>query len=379
MKKFFKEMFSREPLNTGRQIEVDLAKALSIIWMIFIHAFEQLPNIEGSGGSGEYILMRVLNTIFAATIFMFCMGLGMGYTKKNDPNLIILRGLKIFIIGALLNFFRMCLSMIITNMVTPGTFSTEKILIELFQNDILFFAGLAMMLFGLLKKLRIPGWVVLIISVVMSILGTIFKGYDLHNVYGNTIVGWFIATDYPGTQFQTTSFFPLLNWFIFVAAGYCFAWVLKRVQKKGRFYIILGCISAICIGLYIGICVNPGYGLFKEDFRVTYHIATYDALIGICGSLFAFSLFYWLSFILPKFIKNGASMMSKHINTIYCIQWLIYGNLTNIYLVCAPDLRFKAWEVALYGFGILVFSVAAAWSYKDVIMKRIKKPQEAVS
>ena len=234
-----------------------------------------------------------------------------------------------------------------------------------------------MILFGLLKKLKVPGWAILIIATLMSVFGTIFKGYDLHNVYGNTIVGWFIATNYPGTQFQTTSFFPLLNWFILVAAGYCFAWILKRVEKKGRFYLILGSISAIIIGLYIGLCIGPKVGFFQDDFRCTYHIATYDALIGICGTMFAYSLFYGLSHVLPNIVLKGATTMSKYINTIYCIQWLVYGNLTNIYLVCAPELTFEAWKIALYGFGVLVFSVLVAWLYKGVLMKHFKKPKQA--
>ena len=372
-------MFSRNEINTGRQIEVDIAKAICIIGMVLVHAFEQLPFVEGSGGAGEFILMRIGNTIFGATLFMFCMGVGMAYTKKNNPNLIMLRGLTIFIIGLLLNFFRIVLGMLITNAVHPGFYSTNIIIIELLQNDILYFAGLAMMLFGLLKKLKIPGWGILLISVVMSILGTIFKGYDFHNVYGNLIAGWFIGTNYPGIQFDTTSFFPLLNWFILVAAGYCFAWILKRVEKKGRFYMVFSSISAVLIGLYIGLCIGPKVGFFQDDFRCTYHIATYDALISLCGAVFAFGLYYGLSHILPKIVLKGATTLSKYINTVYCIQWVVYGNLTTIYSVCAPDLTFEAWKIALYGLGVLVFSILIAWIYKGLIMKSIKKRKEVIA
>ena len=379
MKKFFKDMFSRDEVNTGRQIEIDIAKAICIIGMILVHAFEQLPFVEGSGGAGEFFLMRIGNTIFGATLFMFCMGVGISYTKKNTPNLIILRGLTIFIIGFVLNFLRITLGMLIANAVTPGTYSTNILIIELLQNDILVFAGLAMMLFGLLKKLRIPGWGILLISLAMSILGTIFKGYDLQNVYGNCIVGWFIGTIYPGIQFNTTSFFPLCNWFILVAAGYCFAWILKRVEKKGRFYMVFSSISAICIGLYIGLCIGPKVGFFQEDFICTYHIATYDVLISLCGAVFAFGLYYGLSKILPKIVLKGATTMSKYINTIYCLQWVIYGNLTIIFDCLASDFYFEAWQVMLFGFGVLVISVFIAWIYKGVIVKSINKRKEVTA
>ena len=32
-------LFSDEKVNTGRQVELDIAKALSIIFMIFLHVF----------------------------------------------------------------------------------------------------------------------------------------------------------------------------------------------------------------------------------------------------------------------------------------------------------------------------------------------------
>ena len=373
MKKFFKEMFSREPLNIGRQIEVDIAKAICIIGMIFVHAFEEIPYIVGSGGTGEFILMRVGNTIFGATLFMFCMGVGMSYTKKNSPNLIMIRGVTIFAVGLFLNFFRSVLGSLIANAVHPGSYSTFNIFGQLLSNDILFFAGLAMILFGLLKKLKIPGWGILLISVAMSVLGTIFKGLQLENFYANVIVGWFIGTVYPN---GTTSYFPLLNWFMLVAAGYCFAWILKRISKKGRFYMVFSTISAIFIGLYIGLSVGPKFGYFQKSFTCTFHITTLDACVSMCGAIFAYGLFYGLSHILPNLVLKGATTMSKYINTIYCIQWLIYGNLKTIFQVCTPDLVFEPWKLVLIAVGILVFSVSVAWLYKGVILKSFKKDKE---
>lgn len=376
MKKFFGEMFSRDAKNLGRQIEVDIAKAICIIGMVLVHAFEELPNVTGSGGAGEFILMRIGNTIFGATLFMFCMGVGMAYTKKNSPNLIIIRGVTIFIIGLVLNFFRSVLASLITNTIHPGTYTIPTIMGQLLGNDILFFAGLAMILFGLLKKLKIPGWGILIISVVMSVLGTIFQNFHIDNSYANIIVGWFIGTVYSG---GTTSFFPLLNWFILVAAGYCFAWILKRISKKGRFYMVFSSISAICIGVYIGLCIGPKLGYFQKDFTCTFHITTLDALVSLCGAVFAYGLFYGLSHILPKLILKGATTMSKYINTIYCVQWLVYGNLRTIIEVCTDGFVFEAWQIALTGLGILIFSVLVAWLYKGVISKSFKKqkPVEA--
>lgn len=65
---------------------------------------------------------------------------------------------------------------------------------------------------------------------------------------------------------------------------------------------------------------RPKSRIFSEDFRCTYHVATYDALMGICGAVFAFALSYGVSFIIPKIVLKGASTLSKYINTVYYIQ-----------------------------------------------------------
>lgn len=368
VKAFFRNLFSKDETNIGRQIEADLIKAICIIGMIFVHVFENFAYIKTGSDTAIYTLLRVGNTIFGASLFMFCMGLGMNYTKKKSPNDFIFRGIKLFVFGLLLNFFRAGLLLIIGRLMDPSMVLVKDIIYQLFEIDILIFAGLSLILFGLLRKIKTPIWAILLLSVVMSILGTVFHGYDLGNEFLNCLVGLFIGT-YADIQFNTASCFPLFNWFIIIVAGYCFAYILKRVTNKNRFYLVFSSIALVVVALYIGFCIGPKVGYFQEDFICTFHIATYDALISICGAVFAFGLFYFISKILPKFLISNAQSLSKLITVVYCIQWLIIGNTTVLVEGYYPDLEFKKYQLALFGLGILIVSILLAILVKKICQK----------
>ena len=101
-----------EKINAGRQFEVDCVKFFAIPFMVCIHFYEQF---------GAYDFVNVIpNTMFqnmiefvggplAAPIFMFCMGIGMIYTKHSFASDFKRRGVKLLTIGYALNFFRQTL------------------------------------------------------------------------------------------------------------------------------------------------------------------------------------------------------------------------------------------------------------------------------
>lgn len=363
-------MFSKDEANTGRQIEVDIVKTICIIGMVFVHVFENFSYLETGDNFVIYALLRIGNTIFGASLFMFCMGLGMNYTNKKDPKYFIFRGIKLFIIGLLLNFFRAGLLLIIGRIIDPSWVLVKDIIYQIFQVDILFFAGLSLILFGFLRKIKTPVWVIVLISVCMSIIGTIFNGYDLGNEFLNCLVGLFIGTT-GDIVFNTPSCFPLCNWFLIVMAGYCFAYALKKVAKKGRFYIVFSGIALVVISLYVALCIGPKVGYFQEDFRCTYHIATYNALVSICGAVFAFGLFYFISKIIPKFLLAGATNLSKNTLVVYCIQWIIIANATILVDGYCPDLELEQYQLVLGALGVLIVSMLLTWLF-EIISRKLK-------
>lgn len=378
IKNFFRQMFSKDNVNTGRQIEVDIAKAICIIGMIFVHTFENFSYVEIGNDVAIYALLRIGNTIFGASLFMFCMGLGMNYTNKNNPNNYIFRGIKLFIIGLLLNFFRAGLLLIIGRIMDPEWVLVKDIIYQIFEVDILFFAGLALILFGLLRKIKTPIWAIVIISVVVSILGTIFNGYDLGNEFLNCLVGLFIGTT-GDIAFNTPACFPLCNWFIIVMAGYCFAFALKKVNKKAHFYLVFSSIALVVVSLYVALCIGPKAGYFQEEFRCTYHIATYNALISMCGAVLAYGLFYFVSKVLPKFLLTGATNLARNTLVVYCVQWLIIANATVLVEGYWPDVVFEQYQLVLAALGVLAIAILVAWLFNIILAKSRKAKKETNS
>jgi len=73
-----------EKVNTGRQLELDIAKALSIIFMIFVHAIMVIPAFNNTLSSGYlFVVGNILGRPCAAPVFMFCMGVGLVYSRHS--------------------------------------------------------------------------------------------------------------------------------------------------------------------------------------------------------------------------------------------------------------------------------------------------------
>ena len=81
-----REFLSNEPVNTGRQKEIDLIKAFSIIMMIITHCIEEL--FDYGGHVLSQIIVDILNRTIGAAAFMICMG-GRNRLLKKDGSQII--------------------------------------------------------------------------------------------------------------------------------------------------------------------------------------------------------------------------------------------------------------------------------------------------
>ena len=96
-------------MNENRQYNLDLLKALAIICMIFSHPVLVFALYRNGWDSGFlYILGDIIlgDYIAVAHAFMLSMGVGMVFSRKNDPASLVKRGIKIFLGGYVLNFFR---------------------------------------------------------------------------------------------------------------------------------------------------------------------------------------------------------------------------------------------------------------------------------
>ncbi len=105
-------IISKDEVNIGRQREIDLLKAYSIIMMIITHCIDELFDYEG------HIISVVIDDILAQSVgaqgFMICMGIGIVYAGRvHDSKALskgqIKRGISLLVTGQLLNLIRYAL------------------------------------------------------------------------------------------------------------------------------------------------------------------------------------------------------------------------------------------------------------------------------
>lgn len=322
-----KNLFTNEEVNTSRQIEFDIAKAVCIIFMIIIHCAEQLCDatiIEN--GSIYYILVVVLDAIFGAGTFMSCMGLGIAYGKKVEPDKLICRGCVLLLAGFVLNIFRSTIPYFIDVIAGVEEWSITSMISYTLENDILQFAGLALMLFGLLKKLNFSDLMIFIISLGMSIVGTLIRFIDFGNIIVNQVIGFFIGTINIQTN-AINSNFSLFNWFIIVVLGYLYAKKLRYCSDINRYYKIALPLSAIFLAIYMIIAIPNRIGMMNGDLKYFYIFSTPNAIILFLGMVFVTSLYHFIGKLFNNNIISIVINISNNLTAIYVFQWIIIGFL----------------------------------------------------
>ena len=355
-----------EAQKNSRRFELDLLKALAIISMIICHPVSRL-GIHNPGYENNFFFFLgddILGCyLCVAHAFMFAMGVGIVYTRKNTPKAFILRGVKLYLLGYLLNFLRYGMYNLAQGIFT-GEFRSD-ILKAFLGMDILHFAGLALIVTGILKKLKLREVHILAIAGVLSLISVFIPVIDTGNYIGNWLVGHFVSTT------SDTWCFVFLNWYVFVAAGVFFGKIIRRTESPDRLYkrllIVSFCVMVVyitltfCLGTFF-LCQNHNY----------YDMSLAEAAGMLSIDLSLLSAFYFLLKRFPATKLRVFIDMSRNITSIYFIHWCILGFVDSI--VCYLfDIVFSWPVIYLIGAVLIVVSawIANLWAKR----KRFAKAQ----
>ena len=305
--------FAKEKVNTGRQPELDLLKALCVVGMIFVHVFLDLGKDVMPTVIDDY-----LTEFFGAATFMICMGIGMRYMRRQSPSSYLVRAFGLLTIGQFLNILRNALPNLIAWWITGKQFFIANSFLIL-QADILTFAGLSFLLMALFKKLKFSDGAVLGASVVMS-LAALISWHVITppaNYLASQLLGFFIIT-------RAEAYFPLLCYFIFVAFGYFIGGYYPRIRDKRA---LSNRVMAICFPLafiyYIFRFTMDMSFLPELGSDLQYNMKPTPDAIATC--LFTLGFLALLEKIveamggkLPKIVGH----FSAYINSYYCLSYL---------------------------------------------------------
>lgn len=320
-----KKFFTPEEVNTHRQIEIDFLKSSLILLMILTHCFENLATPAVEEGNWYYFVVTLVNNLLggSACAYMMCMGIGIAYSRKHVPEEFIKRGYLLFLGGYALNTARFAIPCFLFCL--AGKTDLMDIFSEIFALDIMPFAGLAMMLFGFLKKIRLSDRSVFFLALLMSIFGSFFRFIPVKNWFVSAFLGLFVGTLNERYPENVSAVFPLFNWFLIVIAGYLYGKILRRCNDLEHYYAIVTPISGAVILIYMMIAVPYRLGLMQGNIFIFYHISTPNVVLHFFNLVFMTGLYHFAAKVFSGSLKNKISVVSNNLNTIYWIQWVIIG------------------------------------------------------
>lgn len=325
-------MFNKEKVNTGRQPELDILKALIVVFgMTMVHAWDWDTTLFES--TFTYFVNELGGGVYDAPIFMFAMGIGMKYSHRQSVHKALWRGIKLLTFGQVLNLARYALPFFIRAHFQGDSLGSSLQVLN-FSSDIMQLAGLSFILVAITWKLKMTSGQTVILAMIMSIAGTMLEHVETGNYPLDQLLGLFWGTD-------TESFFPLFNWFIFIAAGQWFGRWYIRLENKKLFYCILVPVSAIATAIFYGIQMYTDSTIFGvvEVERFCW-MQLQDAIMLIIMFGIPMGICYAISCILPKGTVKILSHPSYHINQYYNVSWfwimmgsLVLGVTTNTGLI----------------------------------------------
>ena len=97
-----KPFFSDTPVNSGRQLELDITRGLAVLFMIAVHTLMEFGDpVFKESPLGTVI--DFLGSPPAAPVFMFLLGAGLVYSRKGTPRELLNRGLRLLALGYVLS------------------------------------------------------------------------------------------------------------------------------------------------------------------------------------------------------------------------------------------------------------------------------------
>lgn len=219
-----------DKISQKRIVEFDIARGIAIFLMILQHVWLLIFSRFFDSVWLDYLFFN-LGTVLAAPVFLFLMGVNIFLSHQNTSRSLIIRGVKLFLLGYLLSFFRFFLPLVLTDyfnlIVEP-----EKIIYHfpviyyLLEIDILQLAGLSLISLAIFKKIKTPLKYYPAIIFLIFLLSPILKSFN--DVLGS----WHYFID-PFWGNSDYVIFPLFPWLAYSLAGYYFGnFFINSINKK---------------------------------------------------------------------------------------------------------------------------------------------------
>ncbi len=302
--------------------EFELLKAIAIMGLPAVHLMEESMEAGyASPGLLKFGTGIVGLCAFGPSVFMICMGFGIGGGKTSAKG-IRSSGIQFLLIGLILNIVRWLIPGLIQMFVLHTPILTD--INFCLQSDIYYFVGIFYIFYSFFKKKDVTPGRLILISMCMLTLNTVMTPWiqeTVKNPVIKSLLGNIVYVD-------ETSCFPLLSWAIFPSVGILLGHILKKATEEQR-EVYMRRLLDFSVVLFISFVV----------FLFDYHIDIVKTIISPVNDyitdlpnvflLLSLALFLiGLTYYLCK--KIGASpfmafmlKISAFIIPFYLLQWII--------------------------------------------------------
>lgn len=330
-----------------RNQTADLLKGLAVIFMIQVHLTENFL-LTSLHKETFGIISYFLGGTPAAPVFMVVMGYFL--SEKKSLSYYLERGTILFLGGILLNIG---LNFYFLILYFQNQIINENPLQYIFGADILPFAGLSLIIIGLLKEIfQNKFYLYLIIAIISALISDIIAEpladldiwlkYVLSFIYGCS--EW--------------SYFPIFPWLFYPLLGFSFKLFYKKKQASISNQILITVVVLFCAA-YLFIT-------FKSSIREVIELGDYyhhGITLALWNTAFIIVWLFILNKVESYFGKNlffvYIKWIGKNVTPFYVFQWLIIGNLAAIFYDSQNELQFFIWLV------VVLFASSLLTSYYE--------------
>lgn len=338
-------------------MELELAKGLAIIFMVFDHVYEAgVYSIKINNLFAEFFenLIDFLGGAPSAPLFMFCMGVGFAYSKAN-PTQYVKRTGVLFGLALLVNLFEQWVPMLFSDNVAEKFIENAP---SILATDIYFFAVLAMLFIAFVKcfEVRLHIKICIIAIIAFGVINAILSATLLStgNVWLDTLWGIFF-------RLNEWSYFPFFIWINFPLIGYIVAILYRNASNQKQLKLILVAVAILLIVAssiymdYTGMVNSVKFASIGTD---AYYYAMSIPNVLLSLGIVIIQIALCNLFVLMEPLNNLLKIffyMSKNIRELYVAQWIFIGLATPI--IAKVNNIYENMLISLIILGLSVLSI----------------------
>ena len=333
--------------ETGQRIGLpDTLKGVAVILMVQVHLMELFAN-ELTYNSMIGKISLFLGGPPAAPVFMAVMGYFLAYSDKHLSKS-LWRGTKLILLGLILNIgmnFNLLIKTLQGNLdINPWQY--------VFGVDILFLAGLSIILISLLKLVfneKLLLWLLAILF--FGGINRFLPVYSGENQLLKYALPYF-------SGFSPWSYFPVFPWMTYVLIGFTFRLAVKKnllpaLSSKTTTYIFAALVLVLAFTFVFGLRIS-------SILEVYYHHNIVFVLWTMAFLAFWLILFGHLDQFFGKSdVFAYLRWVGKNVTVFYVVQWLIIGNIATEIYRTQPLLQLILWFAA-----IMLVTSAIVWGIR---------------